>query len=75
MAKLTDITPKQWRCEMSVSCPAVFTAPNDRIAIISKRCENSAIADRIGSDEAAIEVDADVIKQALKEVSDDTERQ
>lgn len=72
---LADITPKQHRCDVTVSCPAVFIAPNDKLVIIGKRCENNAIAHRVGPDEVAIEVDADMIKQALKEVSDDTERQ
>ena len=66
--KLTDITSEQYRCP-TADCPAVFTASDDKLVIIGKRCENSDIMHKVGSDEAAIEVDVDMIKQALKEES------
>ena len=89
MAKLTDITPKQWRCTFghcpavltltditpdgfrcpSGDCPAVFTASSDKLIIIGKRCSHSDVVQRVGPDEAAIEVDRDMIKLALQ--SDD----
>ena len=65
MAKLTDITPKQWRCTFG-HCPAVFTASDGRLVIIGKRCSHSDVVQRVGPDEYAIEVDRDMIKLALQ---------
>ena len=66
MAKLTDITPKQWRCANASSmCPAVLAASSVKLVIIGKRCSHSDVVQRVGPDEAAIEVDRDMIKLAL----------
>lgn len=68
MSDLKDITPEEYHC-LAGTCPAIFRTPEGQLVIIGKRYINEDIAHKIGIDEAAVTVPADMIKRALKNES------
>lgn len=69
MTKLTDITPEEYRCP-SGDCPAIYRTPNGKLVIIGERYTNDILANRVGINESAIIVPADMIKRALSYLSE-----
>jgi hypothetical protein len=68
--RLKDLTPPKFACAMWASCPAVLKDESSgRYVIIGKwRDPNSpAITGRVGPDEVALEISADLIESAIRE--------
>lgn len=68
--KLTDLTPPDYQCAVSASCPAVLQH-GDKLIIIGKFMSfrdryQAGIEDRVGDDESAVIIDAKLIIEALK---------
>jgi hypothetical protein len=65
---MKDLTPAEYRCEIGASCPAVLETDNGKLAIIGKSVTEQdypELAGRIGPDEYAIEISADLVRKAL----------
>jgi len=57
--KFKEITPAEFMCHTSSCCPAVYEVDNESYVIVGKKLSAaslSAVKDRIGDDEYAIEV-------------------
>lgn len=68
--ELTDITPAQYKCQPGSSmCPAVLQTDAGTYIIIGTRLDMSteiSLSDRIGLDEAAVEIPAEILESALE---------
>lgn len=67
LEELKDITPAEFACTLTASCPAIFeNARANNFVIIGKvRSKCAALEGRVGADEMAIEISADLIRVAL----------
>jgi hypothetical protein len=63
--KLTELTPEKYRCQ-SLQCPAVFKSDTGYV-VIGKTTNNEygELQGRVGADETAIEISADLLEAAL----------
>ncbi|MGM0421738.1 MAG: hypothetical protein ACQEQL_01415 [Pseudomonadota bacterium] len=62
---MKNITPENFMCHTSSCCPAVYETEVGSYVIVGKKLSTeaqNAIADRIGDDEYAIEVEKGMIK-------------
>lgn len=68
--KLTDITPVKHKCgTVGTMCPTVLQTDAGTYIIIGKRLDMSteiSLSDRIGLDEAAVEIPAEILESALE---------
>jgi hypothetical protein len=65
---MKDLTPVEYRCDVGISCPAVLETDDGKLAIIGKSVTEQdypELAGRIGPDEYAIEISADLVRKAL----------
>lgn len=65
---MKDLTPERFRCDISVSCPAVLATHDGKLAVIGKAVTEQdypELAGRIGPDEQAIEISAELVMEAL----------
>jgi hypothetical protein len=70
MKKLVDITPAKHKCEIEVSCPAIFKSNLGTYVIIGKTINpnnDSALKGRVGSGETAVEIAFDLLEDAIKD--------
>jgi hypothetical protein len=65
-AVYTDLTPAEYRCEISVSCPAVLRTEG-RYVIIGKRIDPEAegLSGKVSESETAAEIPAEILLSAL----------
>jgi hypothetical protein len=65
-AVYTDLTPAEYRCEISVSCPAVLRTEG-RYVIIGKRLDPEAegLSGKVSESETAVEIPAEILLAAL----------
>lgn len=65
---MKNLTPERYRCEVCASCPAVYDAGDGTLVIIGKHVtsdDHSGIVGRIGEGEAAVQISADLVRDAL----------
>ena len=69
MKKLVEITSPKHRCEIEVSCPAVFKSDAGTYVIVGRTLNPNdypALKVRVGADETAVEIAFDLLEEALK---------
>lgn len=64
--KIIDITPQKYSCAL-VECPAVFKTEDHTYIIIGKihDADHPTLQGRVGQDEIAIEISAELLEGAL----------
>ena len=70
MKKLVDITPPKHKCDIDISCPAVFKSNEGTYIIIGKTInpgDHPGLCGRVGSDETAVEIALDLVEDAIRE--------
>ena len=65
---LEELTPEAMACDVSVSCPAAFKSQGGYVIIgkVVDAKDYPELAGRIGEDEIAVEVSAELIEGAVK---------
>lgn len=73
---MKDLTPERFRCgPIASSCPAVLATHDGKLAVIGKAVTEQdypELAGRIGPDEQAIEISAELVREALISASADS---
>jgi hypothetical protein len=67
---LEEITPPQYRCSFTASCPSVFVNNDNKTYVIIGKAYKfgaEALQARVGADEMAIEISADLLEHALRQ--------
>jgi hypothetical protein len=70
MKKLTDLTPRTYRCNFALSCPAVLKSDDGEYYIIGKTLNADAegIPERVGTDETLVKISGELFEEVVERV-------